>query len=187
MFKFVKSSSDYTNWYFHKNSEIAFWGRSNVGKSSLLNALTSKGLAKVSKTPGRTQLINFFENELNQVYVDLPGYGYAKLSKDLKDKMMAMIEEYLLNRSNLKMLYLLIDSRLGFTKIDLEILSFLKENNLNYFIVFTKIDKLNTKEKNELNKKIKTYLEKESFNYLIVSSETKYQIDKLKENINSNF
>lgn len=85
------------------------------------------------------------------------------------------------------MLYLLIDSRLGFTKIDLEILSFLKENNLNYFIVFTKIDKLNTKEKNELNKKIETYLEKESFNYLIVSSETKYQIDKLKENINSNF
>lgn len=85
------------------------------------------------------------------------------------------------------MLYLLIDSRLGFTKIDLEILLFLKENNLNYFIVFTKIDKLNTKEKNELNKKIETYLEKESFNYLIVSSETKYQIDKLKENINSNF
>ncbi|WP_036452630.1 ribosome biogenesis GTP-binding protein YihA/YsxC [Mycoplasma buteonis] len=181
MFKFVKSATNIQNWYDHPNYEVAFWGRSNVGKSSLLNALTgSSKLARVSKTPGRTQLLNFFENEHKAVFVDLPGYGYAKLSKEQKLKMLDMIHEYLTKRQNLKMLFVLIDARHGIVNTDIEILKYLEEMNLPYTLVFTKADKLKQKDKSLLLKNIKKYNQEYNFeNYFIVSSETKFGIFEL--------
>ena len=96
MWKFIKSSSDKSNWLIHDNKEICFIGRSNVGKSSLINALARNSkLAKVSKMPGRTQLINYFQNENDLIIVDLPGYGYANISYSIQEKMFNMIDEYL--------------------------------------------------------------------------------------------
>ncbi|QNM93865.1 YihA family ribosome biogenesis GTP-binding protein [Mycoplasma sp. Pen4] len=186
MFKFIKSATKKENWYEHNNKEVAFWGRSNVGKSSLINAIVSNGkLARVSKTPGRTQLLNFFENEHNAVLVDLPGYGYAKMSETKRIEMMKMIEEYLLNRKNLESLYLLIDSRHGITGTDFPILEFLVENKIPFAIVFTKADKLKQKDKAQLAKKIKQYYQEfGEFDYFIVSSESKMNIHKLIEDLN---
>ncbi|WP_027121245.1 ribosome biogenesis GTP-binding protein YihA/YsxC [Mycoplasma leonicaptivi] len=186
MFKFIKSSTNIENWYQHSNNEIAFWGRSNVGKSSLINAIVgNKKLARVSKTPGRTQLINFFENNHGAVLVDLPGYGYAKISIEQSKKMLVMIEEYLVKRKNLKHLYLLLDSRHGVTKTDVGILDFLYKIKLPFTPVYTKCDKLNQKEKNILLKSIKKAQEEYGFNkYFIVSSQTFFGIDQLINNIN---
>ncbi|VEU76415.1 ribosome biogenesis GTP-binding protein YihA/YsxC [Mycoplasmopsis columboralis] len=181
MFKFVKSSSNRSNWYDHSNNEVAFWGRSNVGKSSLINALTNNSkLARVSKTPGRTQLINFFENEFNAVFVDLPGYGYAKLSQTQKQQMMLMIEEYLTQRPNLVNLFLLIDARHGLTKIDMQIIQFLALNKITFSVVYTKIDKLKQSEKSKLIKNNQQWSKECNFsNTYFVSSETKFGIADL--------
>ncbi|UUM19927.1 MULTISPECIES: ribosome biogenesis GTP-binding protein YihA/YsxC [unclassified Mycoplasma] len=187
MFKFIKSSSNQTNWYEHANGEVAFWGRSNVGKSSLINALTNNSkLAKVSKTPGRTQLINFFENEHGAVFVDLPGYGYAKISHQQKEQMMLMIEQYLINRKNLQNLFLLIDARHGLTKIDLQIINFLNIHKINFTIVYTKVDKLKQSEKSKLIKNNKEWTKTYQFeNTYFVSSQTKFAIADLINFINS--
>lgn len=189
MFKFVKSSTEKSNWYEHSNKEIAFWGRSNVGKSSLLNAIVdNKKLAKVSKTPGRTQLLNFFENEHGAVFVDLPGYGYAKLSQSQIQKMMKMIESYLIERDNLTHLFLLLDSRIPTTKSDKEVMEFLTRIHLPFTAVYTKVDKLNQKEKSALLKRIKLDMQTYKFDkYHIVSSETSYGIANLINQINEIF
>lgn len=181
MFKFVKSSTNKNNWYENIGTEVAFWGRSNVGKSSLINAITNNSkLARTSKTPGRTQLINFFQNEHNAVLVDLPGYGYAKISQTQKEQMMLMIEEYLLNRPQLKNLFLLIDARHGITKIDEQILTFLNINNIPFSLVYTKMDKLKQKDKNMLLKSHKVFKKQfELTNTYFVSSETKSGINDL--------
>lgn len=181
MFKFVKSSTNENNWYENNGTEVAFWGRSNVGKSSLINAITNNSkLARTSKTPGRTQLINFFQNEHNAVLVDLPGYGYAKISQAQKEQMMLMIEEYLLNRSQLKNLFLLIDARHGITKIDEQILTFLNINNIPFSLVYTKMDKLKQKDKNMLLKSHKAFKKQfELTNTYFVSSEAKSGINDL--------
>ncbi|WP_426461053.1 ribosome biogenesis GTP-binding protein YihA/YsxC [Mycoplasma hafezii] len=187
MFKFVKSSTEKSNWYEHPHYEVAFWGRSNVGKSSLLNAITgNKKIARVSKTPGRTQLLNFFENELGAVFVDLPGYGYAKISHTQKQKMLDMIHEYLVYRPNLKRLFVLIDARHGITNTDKEILEYLNQMELPYTLVFTKADKLKQKDKAALLKKIKADQQNYRFDkYFIVSSETNFGINELTEFINN--
>ncbi len=123
--------------------EYAFIGRSNVGKSSLINMLTNrKNLAKTSATPGKTRLINhFFINE-KWYLVDLPGYGYAKVSKTSKEEWEKMIRDYLLKRTNLMNVFVLIDSRLEAQKIDLAFINWLGEKEVPFSIVFTKIDKL---------------------------------------------
>ncbi|WP_025755126.1 ribosome biogenesis GTP-binding protein YihA/YsxC [Mycoplasmopsis cricetuli] len=187
MFKFIQSSTNKTNWYMHNNFEVAFWGRSNVGKSSLINVLTNNSkLARVSKTPGRTQFINFFENEFNMVYVDLPGYGYAKLSHQQKQKMLIMIEEYLVNRKNLLNLFLLIDSRRGFTEIDFKIIEFLKQNKVKFSVVYTKIDKLKQSDKTKLLKQNKQWSELFQFkNTHFVSSESKTGLIELRKFIDN--
>ncbi len=171
----------------HNNFEVAFWGRSNVGKSSLINVLTNNSkLARVSKTPGRTQFINFFENEFNMVYVDLPGYGYAKLSHQQKQKMLIMIEEYLVNRKNLLNLFLLIDSRRGFTEIDFKIIEFLKQNKVKFSVVYTKIDKLKQSDKTKLLKQNKQWSELFQFkNTHFVSSESKTGLIELRKFIDN--
>jgi len=123
--------------------EFAFIGRSNVGKSSLINMITGiKALAKVSGTPGKTRLINHFLINESWFLVDLPGFGFAKTSKEESRKIESMIEGYLLRRDNLKLTFLLIDARHLPQKIDLEFMSWLSRNQIPFVILFTKADKL---------------------------------------------
>ena len=122
--------------------EYAFIGRSNVGKSSLINMLVQKkGLAKTSQTPGKTQLINHFLINENWQLVDLPGYGYAKTSKSNRGEWQKFISFYLRNRENLQCVFVLVDSRLDPQKIDIEFCSWLGENGLPFQLIFTKADK----------------------------------------------
>jgi GTP-binding protein len=123
--------------------EFAFIGRSNVGKSSLINMLTSrKGLAKVSGTPGKTQLLNYFLINETWYLVDLPGYGYAKVSKEKQRTLANMIDGYLLRREALVLAFVLIDSNIPATKIDLDFINSLGEMGVPFALVFTKCDRL---------------------------------------------
>jgi len=127
--------------------EYAFIGRSNVGKSSLINMLTGKkGLAKTSQTPGKTQLVNHFKINNCWYLCDLPGYGFAKASKTSRSKWNSVTLEYLRNRTNLQYVFQLIDSRLPPQKIDLEFITWLGENNVPFVLVFTKTDKLSKRQ-----------------------------------------
>lgn len=139
---FIKSSSDISQCPPPKKPEFAFIGRSNVGKSSLINMLTDrKNLAKISSKPGKTQLINHFEIDDHWYLVDLPGYGWAKVSKEKKADWGIMIEDYLIQRENLACLFVLIDSRLDPQKIDYEFITWLGEKEIPFALVFTKTDK----------------------------------------------
>ena len=123
--------------------EYAFIGRSNVGKSSLINMLTArKGLAMTSQKPGKTQLINHFIINDAWYLVDLPGYGYAHLGKDSRDSLRRMIEDYILERKELVQLFVLLDCRHDPQKIDLEFIQWLGEEGVPFALVFTKADKL---------------------------------------------
>ena len=127
--------------------EFAFLGRSNVGKSSLINYLTGrKGLAKTSSTPGKTQMINLFEIENQWVIADLPGYGYARVSKKLRSKWRHMIEGYLRKREQLNTVFLLIDIRVQPMGQDLDRMRWLAEQSIPFSIIFTKADKLKPQE-----------------------------------------
>ena len=127
--------------------EVAFAGRSNVGKSSLINALFGqKKLAKTSSTPGRTQQLNYFNLDDKLYLVDLPGYGFAKAPKDIVKNWQKLINSYLVGRATLRRGFLLIDSRHGIKKIDEEIMEMLDKAAVTYQIVLTKIDKISTKE-----------------------------------------
>lgn len=138
--------------------EVAFIGRSNVGKSSLINMLTGKkGLAKTSSTPGKTQSINHFDMNGKWYLVDLPGYGYARVSKTERSRFHGFITEYIQKRETIYSLGVLVDSRLPPQQIDLDFIEFLGENNIPFFIVFTKTDKL---KKSELENNLKNYQEK---------------------------
>lgn len=138
--------------------EYAFIGRSNVGKSSLINMLMGrKDLAKTSGKPGKTQLINHFKINDNWFLVDLPGYGYAKISKKKRTIFQYFIENYFKERQQLVCTFVLIDSRHDPQKIDLEFMQFLGENQIAFCIVFTKADKLGS---SKLNKQIISYKKK---------------------------
>ena len=140
--RFVVGNTDYQKCPRPDKPEFAFIGRSNVGKSSLINLLTSrKNLAKISGKPGKTQLINHFLIDQSWYLVDLPGYGYAKTSKAKRSEWSRMIEEYLLNRPNLQVVFVLIDSRLDPQSIDLEFINWLGEQGIPLALVFTKADK----------------------------------------------
>lgn len=130
--------------------EIAFAGRSNVGKSSFINMIVLRtNLARTSQTPGKTQLINFYNVENQFVLVDLPGFGYAKTSKSNRENWQKLIYEYISNRNNLRFTTLLIDSRIETMKSDLAFIEWLENSNKNYLIALTKVDKISTAQKNE--------------------------------------
>ncbi len=141
--EFVISNTDVRKCPEGDMPEFAFIGRSNVGKSSLINMLTKhKGLAKTSSTPGKTLLINHFLINKSWYLVDLPGYGYAQRSKTQREQLKKMIDNYVLNREQMYNLFLLIDSRHEPQEIDLEFMRFLGANGVPFSIVFTKADKL---------------------------------------------
>lgn len=141
--KFVISNSDPAKSPAPLMPEYAFIGRSNVGKSSLINSICRQnGLAKTSSKPGKTQLINHFLINEKWYLVDLPGYGFAKVSKTAKAGFAKIITDYLKNRENIMCLFVLIDLRLDPQKIDLEFLEFLGTNQIPFVILFTKADKL---------------------------------------------
>lgn len=160
---FLHSSPNLENAPASIYSEIAFLGRSNVGKSSLINALChKKNLAKSSSTPGKTQLINFFEIECKQdeekqkfIFVDLPGFGYAKVGKDLKKLWDKNLDEFLRNRTSIKLFVHLIDARHTHLELDLELKLYLQgfiRSDQQILEVFTKADKLNQAQKAKLKK-----------------------------------
>ncbi len=141
---FVTSAPDIRHLPSDDGVEVAFAGRSNAGKSSALNALTQqKNLARTSKTPGRTQLINLFEVEPGKRLVDLPGYGYAQVPEEMKRKWQASLSEYLQRRTSLKGLVLLMDIRHPLKDTDRQLLSWATENGLPVLVLLTKADKFN--------------------------------------------
>lgn len=156
--EFVVSNTDPTKCPKPDRAEIAFIGRSNVGKSSLINMLTGvKELAKTSQKPGKTQLVNHFMINERWYLVDLPGYGFAKVSKDRKVKWEKMISTYLTTRSNLCGVFVLIDSRLEPQTIDLEFVNWCGEQNVPFVLAFTKADK---QSKSQTDKNVKAFLNK---------------------------
>lgn len=142
--QFHKSSAKANQCPKEDRPEYAFIGRSNVGKSSLINKLCKrKSLAKTSSTPGKTQLINHFDIDNKWYLVDLPGFGYAKVSKTIRATFGALITDYISSRKNLMCLFVLIDSRIPMQEIDLVFMNSMLENGVPIAIVFTKTDKLN--------------------------------------------
>lgn len=141
--EFVISNTSYRKCPEGDKFEFAFIGRSNVGKSSLINMLMQHpDLAKTSSKPGKTLLINHFIVNDEWYIVDLPGYGYARESKEQRDKLRSIIENYVMNREQLTNLFVLVDSRLEPQKIDIEFINWLGENGIPFSIIFTKADKL---------------------------------------------
>ena len=146
--EFLMSNSTVAKCPAPDKHEYAFIGRSNVGKSSLINMLTNnKKLAKTANKPGKTQLINHFSINDSWYMVDLPGYGYAKISGTIRKEFQKMISDYILKRENLICLFVLIDSRLAPQKIDLEFMEWLGENGVPFVMIFTKVDKLSTSQR----------------------------------------
>lgn len=141
MIKFVGSFDTVKSLPQTQFAEYAFVGRSNVGKSSLINAIVDEKVARTSNTPGRTQSLNLFNFNDKSMIVDLPGYGYARVSKADALRWLERLEEYLLNRSQLRRLFILIDSRVGIKNSDMELMDFCDENGICYQIVYTKKDK----------------------------------------------
>lgn len=160
-------------------NEFVFLGRSNVGKSSLINALCNKkGMAKVSSNPGKTITLNYYLIDNAFYLVDVPGYGFANRSKDMKESFGKYIDDYLINNPNIKMCFLLVDTKVGPTSDDVLMYDYLKYLNLPITIVSTKADKIGKTlyirhEKNIKNKLI-------DCNLIMTSSETKYGLDRLK-------
>lgn len=170
--------------------EIAFVGRSNVGKSSLINTLTNRRkLVKVSGTPGKTRLINFFIINNNVSFVDLPGYGYAKVSKVEKGKWGQMIEDYLLNRPQLKKVVLLLDSRHKPTQDDMMMYEWIRHYGYDLILVGTKKDKLSNNELPKCNKVIRETLKLDKSQKMTYFSALKKEgidelLDRISEGLN---
>ena len=192
--EFTISNTDVRKCPTHNLPEYAFIGRSNVGKSSLINMLCrQKGLAKTSSKPGKTLLINHFFINRSWYLVDLPGYGFAKMSKDGRDKLRRMIDSYVLMREELTNLFVLVDCRHEPQKIDLEFMEWLGVSNVPFSIIFTKADKLSV---SKLKQNIENYKQKlaeqwESLPPIFITSSEKGQgkeeLLSYIESINSTF
>ena len=164
--------------------EVIFIGRSNVGKSSLINALINrKNLAFTSKRPGFTKLLNYYNVDDTFYLVDAPGYGYAKTGKRTNEAFEVMMNNYFTDNTSLKMIYLLIDSRRELSVEDEEFLSFVLHFNLKVTIVFTKADKLNQSMRAKANNMYKKLFSDQPFDVFFTSSVAKENIDKLQNHI----
>jgi len=167
--------------------EVCFAGRSNVGKSSLINALTGrKNLARASNTPGRTQEINFFTAAESHYLVDLPGYGYANAPLAIVEKWQALLKQYLSGRQSLRRAFVLIDHRHGIKKVDEDILKLLDTSAVTFQCVVTKADKVKDKERDSILRQIREALSKHPAAYpeiIVTSSEKGWGIDTLRSTI----
>lgn len=178
--KFLKSAVKPEDYPPPDKPEVAIVGRSNVGKSSLINAIFKRSIAKVSSTPGKTRLINFFTLNDEIYFVDLPGYGFASVSQKERLNWQKMIENYLLNRENLKLIIMLVDTRYPPTNLDILMKQWLESFEKPYIVVGTKIDKLNQSEKAKAKKIIKETLDLDEGNEIfLVSSKEGTGIDNL--------
>lgn len=182
--KFVWGSTTPGSWPRTAFPEIAFVGRSNVGKSSLLNALTGqRALAKVSKTPGRTQQFNFFNLADRFMLLDMPGYGYAKVGKRLEHMWSEMADNYFKTRDQLKRLFVLVDSRHGLKDTDLMLMDWLNRLAVPYQIILTKIDKTSAADLEKITAELSLTLQKNaaaSSEILFTSAEKKIGIEVLR-------
>jgi GTP-binding protein len=164
-------------------AEVAVVGRSNVGKSSLINALGNrKGLAKVSKTPGRTQLLNCFQLDSGgATLVDCPGYGYAAVPAKMRASWQRMIETYLLEREPLAMIIVLVDGEIGPTKLDLQLLDWLRSNTLPHTVVATKHDKVRSTHRDKRKREVAAACNLEPSDVVWVSATKNTGVDRLRD------
>ncbi len=164
--------------------EVCFSGRSNVGKSSLINALTGrKGLARASNTPGRTQEINFFSIPENHYLVDLPGYGYANAPIKVIEKWQNLLKQYLAGRQSLRRAFVLVDGRHGVKKVDTEIMSMLDSSAVTFQVVLTKLDKVKEKDRENILDQVRSNLQKHPAAFpeiILTSSERGWGIQTLR-------
>jgi GTP-binding protein len=162
-------------------AEVAFVGRSNVGKSSLINALANqKQLARVSNTPGRTQLINIFEHDGGGTLVDLPGYGFAKVPGHVRKDWPEMIEGYLLDRQSLVMVFVLVDGEIGPTPLDQQMLEWLRQNAVPHTVVATKTDKIKSSQRQRRRRELAAGCQLEAGDIVWVSAAKGVNVDQLR-------
>ncbi len=162
-------------------AEVAFVGRSNVGKSSLINALANrKALAKVSNTPGRTQLINLFALPSGATVVDLPGYGYAAVPTRVKKGWQPMIEHYLLDREELVQQFVLVDGEIGPTKLDVQMLAWSRANDIPHTVVATKMDRVKSSKRDARKRELAAGCDLEVGDVVWVSVSTGAGVDELR-------
>ncbi|MDR2462043.1 MAG: ribosome biogenesis GTP-binding protein YihA/YsxC [Mycoplasmataceae bacterium] len=183
MASFIKSAFKESDWILDNIPEFCFLGRSNVGKSTLINALANKKIALTSKTPGRTQLINFYDFDRYRL-VDLPGYGFANLGKEKKNTISTMIDDYLLKRKNIRCFFLVCDFNVV-TDLDKEMVEWLAKNTKFFFIILNKIDKISNNTLKNHFEKIKNFLKVDENNIILISAKKMLNINSIKKIINS--
>ena len=176
------TSADHLDRLPETRAEVAVVGRSNVGKSSLINALANrKGLANVSKSPGRTQLLNCFALPDGATFVDCPGYGYAKVSKTKRAAWGDMIERYLVGREELEMVMVLVDGEVGPTKLDQSMLEWVRDEALPHTVIATKHDKVKAKVRDKRKRELAAACMLEPSDVVWVSAERNVGIDRLRD------
>ncbi|HFL8795014.1 MAG TPA: ribosome biogenesis GTP-binding protein YihA/YsxC [Candidatus Azosocius sp. HAIN] len=173
---FIKSSYK-INKKLNKNIEISFIGKSNSGKSSVINAITNTNISITSNTPGKTKTINFFKIKRNYYFTDTPGYGYSKLKKKTLYNIKNLLKNYIISRKSLTGIILLISSNNFFKTLDYKIIKSIKQKT---HILITKCDKISKKKENKLIKNTKIYLKKTNITFQIFSIKEKFLINKLK-------
>ncbi len=182
MAKFIKSAQNKSQFITDKTLEICFIGRSNVGKSSLINAIAKQNIARSSNTPGRTQLVNFFDFGKYRL-VDLPGYGFAKVSKSKKEELVYVIEDYLSDRANLVAVFQLCDINV-ITNDDAEMSVWFENNYKNHIVVLNKVDKANRSYFDNNKVKIAKFLNVSVDRLIPVSAKSGTNISQLEKKIN---
>ncbi len=181
--KFIKSATKASELIYDNLSEVCFIGRSNVGKSSLINALSNSKISRVSNTPGRTQLINYFEDK-NFRLVDLPGYGYANVSKQKRKELIHIVEEYLFNSTSLKAIFQIVDGNV-ITNLDQEMSNYFQDNFSNHIIIMNKIDKQNISRYVNNLEKTAQFLNVDKENIIMISARNRININLVLSKIKS--